>query len=100
MSSREGYRINGSTVEEITRSLSFHLASIANRLDRIEGIRGLSTVESDLDLTGHTILNGTNIPTQSLDPADNPEFSGLTISSGVIKITDSNGTVIHQMSGP
>lgn len=99
MSSREGYRVRANTLDELIRNLNFHFQSISNRLDKIEGIRGVATMESDLDLTGHRILNG-NLPTQGVDPGDTPSFEGLVIEGGVIKINDSNGTTIHQMGGP
>lgn len=97
MSSREGYRVQANSVEDLVRNLNFHLQSIAGRLDKIEGIRGLATMESDLDLTGHRLLNASGTPDQSLDTGDTPSFEGLVIAGGSITITDSNGTIIHQM---
>ena len=102
MSSREGYRISGNTLEELKLNINFFLQSIANRLDKIEGIRGTSTVESNLDLSGNNLVNVGNFD-QNLGTEDNPQFGGLTIDgdlsvTGLIKIEDVNGTVIHQLS--
>src|SRR3972149_10778368 len=122
MSSREGYRISGNTVQELKISLNFFLQSIADRLDKIEGVRGTSTVESNLNLSGNSLINVGNFD-QNLGTADSPRFGGLTIdgdlavtgdlevtgdlvidsltvdniSGEMITISDENNTIVHQL---
>lgn len=80
---------------------------IADRLDKIEGVRGTSTVESNLDLTGNSLVNVGNFD-QNLGTEDEPQFGGLIIDGdlavtgiidgNVIRIVDTNSTVIHEFS--
>lgn len=111
--SKEGYRIAAADLPTLSLQLNFHLSSIANRLDQIEGWRGTSTINSNLDLTQNSLINVGNFD-QNLGTADAPVFGGMTIDGDVeitgttitttsqadiFQVTDSNGTVIHQMGG-
>jgi len=100
MSSRELYQVTGQDVQALLISLNFAMARIADRLDKIEGVRGTSTIASDLDLQNNNIINVGNFD-QNLGTADAPQFGGLTIDgdlavTGEIRISDSNGEIIHQ----
>ena len=103
MSTKDGYRVpEAQDVPSLVRSLNFIFQSLADRMDKIEGVRGTSTVLSDFDLSGNALLNVGNFD-QYLGTGDTPTFGGLTIGgdlaiTGLFKIEDSNGTVIHQMS--
>ena len=57
MPSREFYQVTGGTIIEITNSLNLVLQRIGDRLDKLEGIRGDASVESDLDMNGKKIVN-------------------------------------------
>lgn len=53
MTSRRVYRVNGATLDEVVQSLNFALQSIADRLDKLEAIRGTPTLTTDgLTVTG------------------------------------------------
>ena len=41
--SRDSYFVNGSSVEELKSDLNFILQRIADRLDKMEGLRGTSS---------------------------------------------------------
>jgi hypothetical protein len=51
------YIVEGYTIEDIKRSLNFSMQRIQDRLDKIEGIRGTASIESDLDMNGNDIIN-------------------------------------------
>ncbi|MCH7879792.1 MAG: hypothetical protein IH914_10820 [candidate division Zixibacteria bacterium] len=78
------YNITGSTLEDVMRSLQFHLTNIGDRLDRIEGIRGTASIASALvmnknkvtgladgedDQDAATISNTRNFKDRELDRA-------------------------------
>lgn len=117
--SKEGYRVSANDLPSLSLQLNFHFSSIANRLDQIEGWRGTSTINSDLNLTQNNLINVGNFD-QNLGTTDQPSFGGLTIEGDVavtgtllsasmsvsgtgdfdvLTITDSNGTILHQMGG-
>lgn len=110
--SRENILITGDSIDEMKRSLNFAMQRISDRMDQIEGVRGGSTIRSDLNLTGNNIVNAGNFD-QNLGTDDNPQFGGLTIEgdldvtsdltsdtldANTITVTDSNSTVIHELS--
>ena len=49
------YNITGSTLEDVMRSLQFHLTNIGDRLDRIEGIRGTANIQSALTMNTNKV---------------------------------------------
>lgn len=113
---RDNYQVTGRTVEELARSLNFLLQRIADRMDRIEGIRGTASIESALDMNLNRIteLADAEEDTDALnrEQADltgaSPTFSSLTSSTfvdvgtdlsvdGVIEVFDDDGHLIHSM---
>lgn len=53
MSSREFYRVSGNSIEDVIRTMNVALQRIADRLDKLEGIRGqTSFVGEGLDVDG------------------------------------------------
>ena len=57
MSSRGLYQIDGNTLGEVVTQLNFLLQQIADRLDKLEGIRGKTDfVGSGLEITGEVIV--------------------------------------------
>ena len=57
MPSKERYLITGATADEIRNSLNFALQRIGDRLDKLEGIRGGASIESDLDMNDKKVVN-------------------------------------------
>ena len=49
---RDSYLLSARTVPELVRELNFTFQRIADRLDKIEGIRGSANIENDLSLQG------------------------------------------------
>jgi len=105
VSSRENIQVSGNSLEEIKRNLNFALQRIADRMDKIEGARGTSTIISNLSLEGNSLINVGNFQDVSSD--DTPTFGGLTIDgdmtltgtfdTDIFTVTDANGVIIHQL---
>ena len=49
---RDSYLLSARSVPELVRELNFTFQRIADRLDKIEGIRGSASIENDLSLQG------------------------------------------------
>lgn len=60
--SKESYFITSTNIEELVTSMNFILSRISDRLDKIEGLRGNSTVSNSLDILGsdENIVHGFN----------------------------------------
>ena len=58
-STRQAYAVRSASDadEELVQSVNQVLYSIADRLDKIEGIRGEANIESDLDMNDQTVKN-------------------------------------------
>ena len=69
---RDNYQITGQTVEELVRNLNFLLQRLADRMDKIEGIRGTSSIEGD-------------VAAQNL------------IVSGDVTVNDADGETLHSL---
>jgi hypothetical protein len=78
VSSRENIQVQGNSLDEVKRNLNFALARLADRIDKIEGARGTSTILSDLNLGGNSLINVGNFD-QDLGTGDTPTFGGLTL---------------------
>lgn len=76
MSSRENYLITSRDIEGIKRDLNFILQRLADRLDKIEGVRGLPDVASALEIVSLTA-------------------GRLSIANNDLKIKDATETTIH-----
>lgn len=121
MSSREHYTVNAQSIPELTNALNFVLARLADRLDKIEGVRGIATIESRLDMQGNKVTDAaqgttlsdgvvvSQISDQALDTTSGPVFQSLTVLGDLVVgddmsigdyffIKDTNDTIIHQMS--
>lgn len=53
--SRNAVILSGQTAPELNRELSFILQRMSDRLDRIEGLRGTATIESDLVMSSQRV---------------------------------------------
>lgn len=119
---RDSYRVTGRTVEELQRELNFLLQRMADRMDKIEGIRGTPSMEAALDMNSNKITElapGTD-DTDALnaEQADltgsSPTFSSVTVTNeatvgttlsvgtdltvgGDIRVYDDDDTLIHSM---
>lgn len=49
---RDSYLLSARSVPELVRELNFTFQRIADRLDKIEGIRGSASIDNDLSLQG------------------------------------------------
>ena len=49
---RDSYLLSARSVPELVRELNFIFQRVADRLDKIEGIRGSANIENDLSLQG------------------------------------------------
>lgn len=58
--SREHYQLSATDVIALRTELNFILARIADRFDRIEGIRGTSTIENTLQIGSENVVHGFN----------------------------------------
>lgn len=61
---RDNYQVTGQTVAELVTSLNFLFQRFADRMDRIEGIRGTASIESMLDMNNNLV---TEVAGGSLD---------------------------------
>lgn len=52
---RDSYIVRGTTPQDIVASINFLFQRLADRMDRIEGIRGTASIESDLDMNSNQI---------------------------------------------
>jgi hypothetical protein len=52
---RDNYQVTGRTVEDLTRGLNFILQRFADRMDKMEGIRGTASIESDLEMNDNAV---------------------------------------------
>jgi len=107
---KDSYRVVGNSVPELVRHLDFLFQRVADRMDKIEGIRGTAAISSDLDMTSHKItsLGGGSASSDSAriadipDPQSNPTFQTITLNgdatfNGDVKVYDADGTLIHSM---
>jgi len=72
---RDNYQITATTVPELVRTLNFLLQRFADRIDKIEGIRGTASIESDLDMNDNLV---TEVGGGSLDD-DAARLADLTV---------------------
>jgi len=99
---RDNYQIVGNSLDEIKLDLNFKLQRLADRIDKIEGIRGTASIESTLDMNANTITD-VGAGSSSGDAARvgdltgiNPTFDSLTLSVALY-LYDANGTLIHSI---
>lgn len=84
MPTRDNYQISGSSMEEVKRSLNFLLQRFADRMDKIEGIRGTASIESTLDMNGNKVVD----LAAATDAADALPLSQFTLT-GTIQVFES-----------
>ena len=92
--SRGFYSILGAQdLQDLTNQLNTLLSEVSDRLDKIEGLRGTATIESDLELSGSA-----NIATNANITGD-VAVSGAQTVSGVSTVGSSRVTGSIQVSG-
>lgn len=106
---RDNYQVTGQTVEEVKRSLNFLLQRIGDRMDKIEGIRGTSSIESDLDMNSNRVTDvaAGSATSDAARVGDllslPPTFNGATLTGDLevtdadIFVYDADGNLIHSL---
>ncbi len=111
---RDNYHVTGSTPAEIVRSLNFLLARLADRMDKIEGIRGQPSIEANLTMNNSVIENvgvgEVNSDAARLDDIDDFasliedeivigewQFTEDTSFNGNVYVFDDDGYLIHSL---
>lgn len=135
MATRDNYQIQFNNLDELRMNLNLLLQRLADRMDKIEGIRGDPVIDGNLSLNGNRLIdvlqsaastdgvNQSELADQDLDTTDSPTFASLTItatltvsgnftvggdltimgttatgdyiSTGDVKVKDSNDVVLH-----
>ena len=92
---RDNYLVLGQTLGEVKNNLNFLLQRFADRMDKIEGIRGTAEINSDLDLNQNRIIDlqssvvatdGVNqgeLSDQGTSTDDSPTFESVTLNSNL-----------------
>lgn len=117
---KDSYRVSGRTADEITRELNFIFARLADRMDKIEGIRGTASIASNLEMNSNRVTD-IGEGAESDDAArvgdltpDGPTFTGLTVTGaasvgttltvgtdasigGNVYVYDADDNLIHSM---
>jgi hypothetical protein len=122
---RDNYSVSGNTVDELKRSLHFMMQRMADRMDKIEGIRGTASIESDLEMNDNAVkevgagaedtdaarlgdLLEEPLTLSQLTVTGNSSLTTVTISGdtttegdvqvdGIITVRDADGHIIHQL---
>ena len=47
MATKSNYLVNGNSVEELINVLNLHMQDIADRLDKLEGVRGRQNLDAE-----------------------------------------------------
>lgn len=93
---RDNYQVQANSLQELILGLNLLLQRLADRMDKIEGIRGTASIESDLnmnmnyitDITGaintDEAVSKAQLPDQGLSSTDSPTFVGLTVSGNTL----------------
>lgn len=92
---RDNYQVQANSLPELILSLNLLLQRMADRMDKIEGIRGNPEVFASLDMNGNQItdvlqssnttdaVNQSELAGQDLDTTDSPTFANLTITTNI-----------------
>jgi len=105
MSTRESYQIIATDLTGTLLRLNSVLARISDRLDKIEGIRGGSNIESDLDMNDNTInnvsLDATDISVVDMTMTGDFTFSGEDsgLTHGSMSIEENSAETAIASSG-
>ncbi|HEY6225410.1 MAG TPA: hypothetical protein VIW26_16625 [Gemmatimonadales bacterium] len=81
---RDNYQVHGNSVTELIASLNFLLQRLADRMDRIEGIRGTASIESNLDMNANVIteVGGGSFDDDAARLSDIQTINAFTITAG------------------
>jgi hypothetical protein len=116
---RDNYQVTGRTVEELQRSLNFILQRMADRMDKIEGIRGTASIESNLDMNSNRVtevgaassgsdaarfgdlltepLTVSELTVTGDTTLETLEVNDDVTANGSIEVYDENGALIHSL---
>lgn len=79
MAAKGKYIVTGDTPQEVRNDINFALQRIAERLDQLEGNLGVSTIASNLEMSGQSIQNVN-------------ELSSTSVNSDSVTATDTTST--------
>ena len=122
---RDNYSVSGNSLDELKRSLNFMMQGFADRMDKIEGIRGTASIESDLEMNDNAVrevgagaedtdaarlgdLLEEPLTLSQLTVTGDSSLTTVTISGdtttegdvqvdGIITVRDADGHIIHQL---
>lgn len=92
---RDNYQITGNSIPEIVTNLNFLLQRFADRMDKIEGLRGTAEINSDLDMNQNRVIDlnsslsstdGVNqgeLSDQGTSTSDSPTFQNVTLDNNL-----------------
>jgi hypothetical protein len=101
---RDNYQVQANNLQELVLGLNLLFQRMADRMDKIEGIRGTPEIFSNLDMNGFQItdllqssgttdaVNKSELSDQTLSTTDSPTFQSLTLTanlsiSGTLDVT-------------
>lgn len=122
---RDNYSVSGNTVDELKRSLHFMMQRFADRMDKIEGIRGTASIESNLEMNDNAVtevgagsedtdaarlgdlleepltlsqltVTGDSSLTDLAVSGDTTLEGDLNVNGGALIVRDADGHIIHQ----
>lgn len=99
---RDSFIIGGETVPELRQQIGFLLQRLGDRMDRMEGIRGTATIQSDLNMSNNRVRS-VGAGTLSNDgarlgdvPQEDVQFNNVNLT-GDLKVYDADGYLIHSL---
>lgn len=113
---RDNYQVQANSLPELILGLNLLLQRLADRMDKIEGIRGIASIESNLDMNMNLItsldaavvttdaVQKAQLPDQGVSSADSPTFQGLTVAgnslfSGDVTVGGTTNMVALALTG-
>lgn len=89
---RDNYQVQANSLPELILGLNLLLQRLADRMDKMEGIRGTAEIESNLDMNSNQIVElqastdttdavqQAELPNQGTSTTDSPTFLELTVT--------------------
>lgn len=113
---RDNYQVQANSLPELVLGLNLLLQRLADRMDKIEGIRGTPSIEADLNMNMNQIVSldaatldsdavqKAQLPDQGLSSSDSPTFQGLTVAgnsllSGDVTVGGTTNMVALALTG-
>ena len=99
---KDSVQVAGNDLGSVVRAVNFAFQRITDRIDKIEGIRGEASIESNLDMNENKItdIGGGSSDSDAVRRDELlgtvPTLAGLVVI-GDIEVKDADGNVIHSM---